>query len=315
MSFQPTFPPGLRLQGAAPSDIPIITALLRISETFDAGEPSVTAEDVESEWMHSGFDPAVDALLAFEDGHAIAYAEVPGWRAEATVRPDARGRGIGTAILAWIEKRAVERAVDGSETRVGQTVIDINTGAISLFVRRGYTPRHTSWVLRLPDGITVDHPPLPGGITIRPFDPDREEWEVYRVIEDAFNEWPTRVPTSFEDWRSAVTRRADFDPALLLVAATDSDVVGVAFGIPYPDEGWVQQLAVRRESRGQGLAKALLRASFDEFHRRGSPNVGLSTDSRTGALDLYLDVGMVVRSSYTHYSKLLAPARSIPGEA
>jgi GNAT superfamily N-acetyltransferase len=128
MSFQPTFPPGLRLQGAAPSDIPIITALLRISETFDAGEPSVTAEDVESEWMHSGFDPAVDALLAFEDGHAIAYAEVPGWRAEATVHPDARGRGIGTAILAWIEKRAVERAVDGSETRVGQTVIDINTG-------------------------------------------------------------------------------------------------------------------------------------------------------------------------------------------
>lgn len=315
MLFEPTSPPGLILQGAAPSDIPIITALLRVAEEFDAGEPSVTVEDVESEWMHSGFDPAVDALLVFEDGRAIAYAEVPGWRAEATVHPDARGRGIGTAILAWIEKRAVERAVDDPEIRVGQTVIDTNAGAVSLFVRHGYAPRHTSWVLRLPDGVAVNHPPLPGGITIRPFDPDREEWEVYRVIEDAFNEWPTRVPTSFEDWRSAVTRRADFDPALLLVAATDRDVVGVAFGIAYPDEGWVQQLAIRRDNRGQGLAKALLRASFAEFHRRGFPDVGLSTDSRTGALDLYLDVGMVVRSSYTHYSKLLTPAKSIPGQA
>ena len=45
--------------------------------------------------------------------------------------------------------------------------------------------------------------------------------------------------------------------------------------------------------------------------RRGAPAVGLSTGSRTGALDLYLDTGMVVRASYTHYSKLLSPSNPI----
>ena len=305
------FPPGLTVRGASYSDIPTVAALLRTSEDFDAGEPAVTVEDVESEWMLPDFDPAVDVVLVFDNGDAVASAEVPGWRAEATVHPDARGRGIGAAILGWIEHRAVERADHGAEIRVGQTVVDTNADAISLFVRHGYTPRHTSWVLRLPEDVAIDHPPLPHGVVIRPFDPEREEEQVYRVVEDAFNEWPTREPSTFEEWQSGVTGRSDFDPTLLFVAVADQDVVGVSFGIPYPDEGWVQQLAVRRDHRDQGLAKALLRTTFDELRRRGSPAVGLSTDSRTGALDLYVDVGMVVRSSYTHYSKVLVPGDSV----
>jgi GNAT superfamily N-acetyltransferase len=305
------FPPGLTVRGASYSDIPVVAALLRISEEFDAGEPSVTIEDVESEWMLPDFDPAADALLVFDDGDAVASAEVPGWRAAAAVLPDARGRGIGTAILRWIEHRAVERASHGTEIRVGQTVVDTNTDAISLFLRHGYTPRHTSWVLHLPDDVAIDHPPLPHGVVIRPFDADHEEEQIYRVVEDAFNEWPTREPSTFEEWRSGVTGRSDFDPTLLFVAVAVQEVVGVSFGIPYEDEGWVQQLAVRRDHRNQGLAKALLRTTFDELRRRGSPAVGLSTDSRTGALDLYVDAGMVVRASYAHYSKVLVPGDSV----
>jgi len=305
------FPPRLTVRGATHSDIPAVAALLRTSEEFDTGEPAVTDEDVESEWMLPGFDPAADVLLVFEDERVIASAEVPGWRAEATVHPDARGRGIGTAILGWIEHRAEDRADQGADIRVGQTVVDTNADAISLFVRHGYAPRHTSWVLRLPDNVTIDHPPLPYGVAIRPFDPQREEEQVYRVVEDAFNEWPTREPSTFEEWQSGVTGRSDFDPTLLFVAVADLDVVGVSFGIPYDDEGWVQQLAVRRDHRNRGLAKALLRTTFNELRRRGSPAVGLSTDSRTGALDLYVDAGMVVRSSYTHYSKVLAPRDSV----
>lgn len=309
-----TFPPGLTVRGATFGDIPAVAALLRASEEFDTGEPSVTVEDVESEWMLPGFDPAIDVLLVVDRDRVVASAEVPGWRAEATVHPEARGRGIGTAILRWTERRALERAEAGTEVRVGQTVVDTSVEAISLFVRHGYTPRHTSWVLRLPDDVTIEHPPLPRGIAIRPFDPGSEEEQVHRVVEDAFNEWPTREPSTFAEWQSGVTGRSDFDPTLLYVAAVNDEVIGVSFGIEYEDEGWVQQLAVRRDHRNQGLAKALLRTTFDEFRRRGSPAVGVSTDSRTGALDLYLDVGMVVRASYTHYSKILSPGERARGD-
>ena len=189
--------------------------------------------------------------------------------------------------------------------RVGQTVISTNAEAISLFQDHGYSVRHTSWVLRLPDDVTVDPRLLPNGFEVRPFDPAKEEYAVYQIVEDAFNEWPTRVPSTFEEWQSGVTGRADFDPSLLLVAISRGDIVGVACGIPYEDEGWVQQLAVRRDQRGRGIAKELLRSLSDEFRGRGFPSVGLSTDSRTGALDLYLGLGMVVRDTYLHYSKLL----------
>lgn len=298
-------PSGHISRGATAEDIEVVTALTREAERFDAGEPSVTIEDIESEWRLPGFDIQTDVLLVFDGDDLVAEAEVPGWRAEANVRPAARGRGIGTALLAWLERRALERTSGSEPVRIGQTVNSSNTEAIALFVDHAYSVRHTSWVLRLPDNLAIDPQALLDDVEIRSFDPASEEHAAYLVVEDAFNEWPTRVPSTFEEWQSGVTGREDFDPSLLLVAVSRGSVVGVAFGIPYEDEGWVQQLAVRADHRGRGIAKALLRELFEEFRSRGLPAVGLSTDSRTGALDLYLDLGMVVRDTYFHYSKLL----------
>ena len=299
------FPPGLAIRGGAITDVRAVTELVRSTETHDHGVADLTLEDVESDWRRPGFVPQHDVLLVEEAGNLVGYAEVLGWRARAAVRPTVRGRGIGTALLAWTEARAVQRAASRDEVRVGQTVADTNETAAALFRSRGYRVGHTSWVLSLPGGVTIEHRPLPDGVVIRPFEPLTEERAVYQVIEDAFNEWETRQPTTFEDWQATTTLRSDFDPSLLLVAATPRAVVGAAFAIAYPGDGWVEQLAVRRDQRSKGLGKALLRASFEEFRRRGFPAMGLSTDSRTGALDLYVDLGMVVRATYTHYSKLL----------
>jgi GNAT superfamily N-acetyltransferase len=75
----------------------------------------------------------------------------------------------------------------------------------------------------------------------------------------------------------------------------------------YPTEGWVEQLAVRADHRNLGIGRALLQTAFGELRRRGAPSLGLNTDSRTGALDLYLNIGMTLRDTYTHYSRLLRP--------
>jgi GNAT superfamily N-acetyltransferase len=286
-------------------DVEAVTMLVREAERIDAGEPSLTVEDLQSEWDFPGFDPQTDARLVFDGEQLVAAAEVPGWRAEANVHPDVRGRGIGTAVLAWVEETALRRVPESDRVRVGQTVISTNTDAISLFLDHGYELRHTSWVLRLPDEVTIAPEPIPDGFEIRPFDPATEEHAVYQVIEDAFNEWPTRMPSTFAEWQSGVTGRSDFDSSLLLVAARGDDLMGVAYGIPYEDEGWVQQLAVRDDHRGEGIAKALLGSLFERFRALEFPAVGLSTDSRTGALDLYLGLGMIVRDTYVHYSKLL----------
>lgn len=79
--------------------------------------------------------------------------------------------------------------------------------------------------------------------------------------------------------------------------------MGTELMIPYSFGGWVQQLAVTRIHRRRGLGRALLQHAFGEFYRRDQPQVGLSTDSRTGALGLYEHVGMKVKRSYTNFAK------------
>jgi mycothiol synthase len=99
--------------------------------------------------------------------------------------------------------------------------------------------------------------------------------------------------------------RSDFDPELLFVMEDEKDVVGVAYCIEDRGTWWVQQLAVRASHRGRGLGRALLQQAFHRAGQRGLHRVGLSTDSRTGALGLYERVGMHVMRTYTHYAKPL----------
>ena len=70
-------------------------------------------------------------------------------------------------------------------------------------------------------------------------------------------------------------------------------------------EGWIQQLATEANHRHRGIATALLGTAFAGFRERGRTRAGVSTDSRTGALDLYERVGMRVERSYTRYTKRL----------
>ena len=54
---------------------------------------------------------------------------------------------------------------------------------------------------------------------------------------------------------------------------------------------------------------ALLAVAFERAKAAGHGRTALSTDTRTGALDLYLRVGMTVTQSYTRYA-LALPAGS-----
>jgi mycothiol synthase len=260
-------------------------------------------------WRTPGFDLDRHTCSVWHEDDLVAYAEIDQrTRAEAGVHPEWRGRGLGSALLGWTESACLASRPPDVEARMGQTVSDTNAGAIELFRSRGYEPRHTSWLLELPGDVSLDDREVPDGYELRPFLPGTDDTEVHMVIEDAFGEWPYREPTGYEHWRAITIDRDDFDPSLLTVAEHDGAIVGASVGFLNDDDGFVDQLAVRRDHRGRGVAAALLADSFGRMRERGATVVGLSTDSRTGALDLYLRIGMVVTLSFTHYSKLLRPA-------
>ena len=66
-----------------------------------------------------------------------------------------------------------------------------------------------------------------------------------------------------------------FDSRHYLVAVGGGRVLGYAGLCDYPDEAFVQTLAVATAAQGQGIGSQLLTALLDEAARRGQPAVSL----------------------------------------
>jgi mycothiol synthase len=318
---EPTPPPDLPAPYTSrplrPEDAQPVTDLMAECELHDLGEVQIELDDIVGDWQRPSFDLATESVGVHDEaGRLVAYADVyQARRAEVFVVPGHRGRGLGGSLMRWTWQLAASRG--GS--LVGQTVPEQATAATALFRENGYRPLWTSWILELPEGARIAQGPLPPGVEIRAIVPGRDERAAYQTVEDAFGEWPGREPVSYEDWAAVVLDRPGFEPWQLLVAVeragggSDEQVVGVCFVIPSRDTGWVQYLAVRRDRRGRGLARGLLVRAFTEARRRGMPKAELNTDTRTGALDLYLHVGMRVKETFVHWARELRPATEAAG--
>lgn len=294
-------------RAAARSDVAAITALVAACEIANDGVAEVHPTDVEH-----AFDLAGDegGMIVVETPHQlVAWATLAEGRAEADVHPAWRGRGIGSALLAWTEARARASGV----LQVLQIVTNSDEGASRLFQGGGYRIHHTSWILQMKLGETPPEVAVPSGITIRPYRPE-DAAATYRVIEDAFNEWPDRQPTEFAGWSAHVLGHASFAPRLSRLAFDGDELVGAALTDDYRDhdEGWVQQVATKASHRRRGIARALLQSVFAAYHATGRRLVGLSTGSQMGALTPYERIGLRVRRTYTAWAKDLGGAFANP---
>ncbi|HPF80484.1 GNAT family N-acetyltransferase [Nostocoides australiense] len=298
----PPVPAGLIARPLEASDLDATYAVYVADEFVNTGQRMVEWEDIESDWQRPSFDLSTDSVGIFYGDRLVGAAEVfAGRRADGAVAPDWHGRGIGTWLLAWTEHRAKEQG----SSLVGQSKFG-GSPAEALLRGRGYHEMWTSWVLEVPEDQTITPQPLPDGYALREFTA-ADEHAAYHLIEDAFNEWPDRDPATFEDWRPRIIGRAGFSPwQIRFVTDPGGKPVGVAAIILDSQQcGYVDQLAVRKDHRGKGLARALLVDAFEEARRRGATRSELSTDSRTGALGLYEKVGMVVTQTWRHWAREL----------
>jgi len=289
-------PAGLTTRPLRPDDAPTVYDLMVEAQAHDIGEPAIDLEDIVGDWQRPSFDLATQAVGVIAEGRLVAYAEVSNGRyADATVPPAWRGHGIGTWLAYWTQSEA--RRQGGS--LVGMPVPSGSAGD-RLLERLRYHVAWTSWVLELPAGAVIAPQPLPPGYAVREYAPG-EERDAFQVVEDAFNEWPNRTPSTYEDWAAGVVLRPGFASwNLRVVTGPGGAVVGVGYVFLSRDCGYVQYLAVRRDQRGRGLARALLVDCFAVAREHGASRSELSTDSRTGALGLYERVGMRVTSTWVH---------------
>ncbi|HEX6150082.1 GNAT family N-acetyltransferase [Nocardioides sp.] len=295
-------PEGLTARPLVMSDARAVYDVMAAQELADLGMVEIEEADIVSDWARPSFDVSAQGVGVFDGDRLVGYAEFarPD-RGDAAVDPSYRGRGIGTALAAWMR----EKAASFGATVVGMPVPE-GSPSDRLLAGLGYEVRWSSWVLQLPEGADIVDRPLPDGYAVREADPS-EYPAVHTVVEDAFLEWSVRDRETFDDFRAVVMGRPGFEPWMVRVVTDPAgEVVGVAIESIYvpdddrPAEAFVSRLAVRRDQRNRGLAQALMVDAFRVARDHGAVTCGLSTDSRTGALGLYEKVGMKVTSTWVN---------------
>ncbi|OFE16880.1 GCN5 family acetyltransferase [Humibacillus sp. DSM 29435] len=280
-------------------DAHAVFELMAESEVEAVGEVIIEEADIVGDWQRPSFEIARHSIGVFDGKRLVGYAEVYRGRwADAAVAIGHRGRGIGTALAQWTQRLSRR---DGSGL-VGMPVPEGSVGE-QLLQALGYEVLWTSWVLAMPAGKHIEPHPVTAGYSIRAADGDADHRAAHHVIDEAFLEWSEREPESFDDFAAGSVLRPGFEPwHLRLMVDPGGAVVAVSLLMTNGELAYVAKLAVHRDQRGRGLARALLVDSFAVAREHGASRSELSTDSRTGALGLYQKVGMEVTSLWRHWA-------------
>lgn len=307
--------PGLEVRAPTRDDAQSVTDLVIACDVDELGVPDFELDDLLADWNRPGLDLAKDTLVVVGGERIVAYAIlVRRDYADVYVHPEFRGRGIGAELLAWTERRALERMAPGETAALGQVVTSEHAGARKLLERAGYVPVRRYWRMQMALDGPPPRPAWPEGIRVRTFDRERDSRAVYGLVQEAFADNERHESDSFEEWQALMIDREAFEPGLWFIAEADGEIAGAVLCPDYEGEGWVRQLAVARAWRRRGLGTALLRQAMSEFFRRGRRDITLVVDSgnRTGAKELYERAGMHVAHEHTRLEKeLRAPSGTV----
>jgi mycothiol synthase len=215
------------------------------------------------------------------------------------------GRGVGAAIVEEIERRALEFPAPL-----------LRSGTFDLPAPRALFEAHGFRLVRrfLTMSLRFERPPDPPGpvpgIRIAAYDPARDDTAVYTVLAAAFEDHWAESEWTPEFWQATVHDRAGYDPGLWWLAWSGDELAGALVGrldANLLDTAIVAMLGVAAGYRGRGIGEALLRAAFRRFHERGFACVELGVDSEslTGATRLYERVGMQSRPRFAVFEKAL----------
>ncbi len=314
-------PAGYTRRAAHLDDAQAVADLINACEMLDLGTPNTSAHALRRIWKSPDHAPDDSQLITAPDGRLVAalnrfpegahLVEFQGY-----VLPEARGQGIGSALLDLVETEANTRALatptPPDAVRLTTDVWSVNTGGRALLEARGYTLVRRWERMLIEMSEPPEAPAPPAGVNIRSFVPGQDDRPFAEAMEEAqADEWG-HTPLTWEQWRYFhIESVPNFDPSLYFVAEADGQIIGGAvcsWERPgEPSVGHVRDLAVRRPWRGRGAGMALVRTIFATFYARGKSKVGLGVDadSPTHANALYRRAGMRAISTTCVYEKTL----------
>ncbi|MCI0686356.1 MAG: GNAT family N-acetyltransferase [Sporichthyaceae bacterium] len=301
-------PAGLIARPCGFDDVQAILSVVHAADIAVIGHPDYTADDVAADLRWPGLELDRDTVLVLDEcgaepvavGWAYCHDEGSGLpEADLYVHPEADPT-VGSWVVSWIEGRAAEitaaSGADDPHVSVGNWSTDqVRQGWLE---QAGWAKVRTFYrmVADLEPGLAA--PQLPAGASLRVGATDEPiRRAVHQAVAEAFRDHWEATERDYDGWWARVEANAGYDPALCWLVEIDGVPAAAQVGTTQMAEdstGWINYVAVRRDFRGRGLAKLLLRTAFAAFAERGWKHAELAVDaeSPTGALRLYESVGM-----------------------
>ena len=310
------------------SDYPKIATVLIASEAADHSKREVTGDDIANAYQHiSNCDPYRDVIFAEVAGEMVGYSR--GWWSDESAPermyvhngfliPEWRRKGIGQAMLLWMEIRLGEIAVTHPPELAKLYQVNISQfqqGTSILLERSGYQPVRYYYQMVRPTLDDIAEYPLPAGLEILAVLPEQYRLIWKLVDETSQDEWGHKKLTEsdFQEWLTSPHFRPDLWQVAWDIAT--NQVVGHVLTYIDQDEnkqfkrkrGYTEGIGVDRSWRRRGVAAALISQSLLAQKAAGMTESALVVDSDnpSGATHLYESCGFQIVKRDTLYRKPL----------
>jgi mycothiol synthase len=279
------------LRAPTNEDIPALVALEHVWDQMVGSWRVTTADDLMQIWQQPGFDRDRMAIVA-ETGDRIVGEfvldppEVGKMRSRGFVHPDARGRGIGTALMRAGIGVAREMGVETLFTHSEEEV------SFELFKAHGFTYARTFIKMVNTDPKNAGPVDWPDGTRPVPLQGTALVEAVVEALNGSFVDHWNFTPAEAEKVAHELEDPAE-DPALWLVALGENDAVAgcCICHLQAGDvvRGHLGPIGTTRAYRGIGLGRAMLRHGVRQLADLGAVAVTLGVDMENpnGALGLY----------------------------
>src|SRR5436190_5837948 len=285
-------------QLAWPNGLAELSALGNVANEADGIPSRSTPEDL-ANWYSATphFDPERDILVATVGGRMVA-ATIGGWEAAndggrdymawGFVHPEWRRRGLGGALLRWMEARQRQVAAghdSGVAKRLESWSLVQEAGRNALLEANGYVPIRFWFDMERPHLDDVPDAPLPQGFEFRPAreEDTREAWEVEIA---AFRDHFGGMDTSEEAYLQSL-KNPNLDLRNWVLVWHEGRIVGIALNRIKRAEnellgiqrGLVISVAVLSGYRRLGLGRAIVAESLRPLTRAPLPTPRLAVDA------------------------------------
>lgn len=270
--------------------------LRHIGEACDAADGVITLN--EQACLQLKYRGLRDARLWVDAEPASGFALLHGGILDLAVHPDARGRGIGTALA--------RAALDGVERVEAWSHAD-HPAAARIAERFGLRRERDLRIMSRPTSEPVRPMDIPPGITVRTFT-SADSDAVLAINAHAFATHPEQGHMTIEDFLER-TSEPWFDPDGLFLAVSSenpAEVLGFHWTKVHRDEtppyGEVYVVAVSPKAAGRGLGTLLTQVGLQHLAQTGVGEVILYVDGdNDAAIAVYEAQGFRVVRTETQY--------------